>query len=66
MSWFDWLSLLLTGSSVLAVLLAVLGAVMTISYFLLPFALFGIKRQLRRLIAEQEKTNALLQERNPG
>lgn len=61
MSWLSWLTWIFASYGVLTIL----GAVMGMMYFFLPFALFGIKRQLRQLIAEQEKTNALLRTLTP-
>lgn len=34
--------------------------VLAVLWFLLPFAVFGVKQLLTELIAEQKKTNALL------
>ena len=34
--------------------------VLAVLWFLLPFAVFGVKKLLTELIAEQRKTNALL------
>jgi hypothetical protein len=42
----------------------VFGAVLTIAWIVLPFALIGTKPLLRELIAEAKKTNALLTQRN--
>lgn len=46
-----------TGLTVL-----LLGLVALVALVLLPFALFGIRRLLRALLAEQERTNELLEE----
>ncbi len=58
--------MLATASSAAAglgflMLIAVLfGIVLSILWILVPFAIFGIKPLLRQLIAEQQRSNALL------
>lgn len=49
----------MTGVMVFVWLLALLIAIL---WILMPFAIFGSKPLLRELIAEQKRTNALLQE----
>lgn len=44
-----------------AVVVALFGLVLAILWALMPFAVFGIKDLARSLIAEQKKTNALLE-----
>jgi hypothetical protein len=41
----------------------ILGIVLIIAWIVLPFAIIGTKPLLRELIAEAQKTNALLQQR---
>lgn len=45
-----------------AYILLLLAVVLAVAWTLLPFALFGTKRILRSLLAEQERTNELLEE----
>ncbi|MBE2211203.1 MAG: hypothetical protein IAE66_06310 [Xanthomonadaceae bacterium] len=58
--------MLATASSAAAglgflILIAVLfGIVLSILWILVPFAIFGIKPLLRQLIAEKQRSNALL------
>ena len=42
----------------------ILGIVLVIAWTVLPFAIIGTKPLLRELIAEVQRTNALLQQRN--
>jgi hypothetical protein len=41
----------------------VLGVIIAVCWVLLPFALIGTKPLLRDILAEQRRTNALLEER---
>lgn len=50
---------------ILYLVLIVLGVILSIAWTIVPFAIIGTKPLLRRLIAEVEVTNALLeQQRN--
>jgi len=46
-------------------LVVVLGMVLAIAWIILPFAMIGTKSILRQLLAEQKKTNELLNTRLP-
>lgn len=47
--------------SVLAVFIAVSAGAFAILWLVLPFSIFGLKDLIKNAIAEQEKTNRLLQ-----
>jgi hypothetical protein len=51
------------GLIALYLLAVILGIVLIIAWIVLPFAIIGTKPLLRELIAEAQKTNALLQHR---
>ncbi|HVO90916.1 MAG TPA: hypothetical protein VMV45_20440 [Casimicrobiaceae bacterium] len=53
------------GGSIVWMIVWVLGVILTIAWIILPFALIGTKPLLRQLIAEQQRTNALLAQRVP-
>lgn len=53
------------GLGVMA-LLYVLALVLVVAWVVLPFALIGTKPLLRQLIAEQQRTNRLLEQRRGG
>ena len=48
------------------VALVIFGLVLAIAWIILPFALIGTKPLLRQLIAEVQRTNALLQQQGPS
>jgi hypothetical protein len=45
--------------------LVLLGLLIAVLWVLLPFAVFGVKDLMRQLLAEQRKTNALLEQARP-
>jgi threonine/homoserine/homoserine lactone efflux protein len=50
-----------TGMVGTVLVLVVVGIVLTICWIILPFAVIGTKPLLRQLLAEQRRTNELLQ-----
>jgi uncharacterized protein YoxC len=52
----------LAVGGLLWVALVVFGLILAIAWIILPFALIGTKPLLRQLIAEVQRTNALLQQ----
>jgi hypothetical protein len=52
------------GGGVLVVVVAVFCLVLAILWILLPFAVFGIKSKMDKLILQNYKTNALLETLN--
>lgn len=46
-------------------LVGVLATVLVVLWILLPFAVFGVKDRLTRLLAEARRTNALLEQLVP-
>jgi hypothetical protein len=46
----------------LGIFIYALGLILAVLWILVPFALFGIKGRLDRLIAEQRRANALLEQ----
>jgi len=51
--------------SIVWLMLFVFGIILAIAWIVLPFALIGTKPLLRQLIAEAQRTNALLERRTP-
>lgn len=51
-------------SGVGIVILIFISSVLSVLWFLLPFAVFGIKRRLDRMIAQNDEIIILLQMRN--
>jgi hypothetical protein len=51
-----------TLAGITTIALWVLGFIIAILWVLMPFAIFGTKPLLRELIAEQNRTNRLLEE----
>ena len=47
-------------------LIVLFGLVLAIAWIILPFAMIGTKPILRQILAEQKKTNELLNTRLPG
>ena len=52
---------LLAVSSAVWLAIAVFGLILATAWIILPFALIGTKPLLRQLMAEVQRTNALLQ-----
>ena len=50
----------------LVITAVLIGIVIMIMWIVLPFAIFGIKPLMHKLIAEVQKTNELLKHRPPG
>lgn len=50
------------GAGGVLIALVVVVLLLVLVWILLPFALFGVKPLLRRLLAEQQRTNELLQQ----
>jgi hypothetical protein len=50
------------GYAALGIFIYALGLILAVLWILVPFALFGIKGRLDRLIAEQQRANALLEQ----
>jgi hypothetical protein len=53
------------GGSILWLVIWIFGVILAIAWIILPFALIGTKPLLRQLIAEVQRTNALLAQRGP-
>jgi cytochrome b subunit of formate dehydrogenase len=52
-----------TTNNVIWLIAVAFGFILAVLWILLPFALFGTKALLRELIAEQQRTNSLLERR---
>ena len=52
----------LAAGGIVWLTLVTFGAVLTVAWIILPFALIGTKPLLRQLIAETRRTNVLLEE----
>ncbi len=54
----EWIGI---GGGILGLIIIVFLVILGILWVLLPFAVFGVKDRLDKLIAQSKKTNALLE-----